>query len=90
MTLVTPQRPALLSQLASAGIEDWVFDLDNTIYPARSNLFARVAAKMTEFIMAEFALDEDEAAALKTRLFRQYGTTMRGLESEFGMNQTGF
>ena len=90
MDEVTKGRPAGLSDLIAAGIEDWVFDLDNTIYPAKSNLFARVAARMTEFIMAEFALDEDKAAALKTRLFRQYGTTMHGLEIEFGMESAKF
>ena len=74
-----------LSSLLDAGIDDWVFDLDNTIYPAKSNLFARVAVRMTEFIMEEFSLDEAKAAELKTRLFRQYGTTMHGLEKEFGM-----
>ena len=26
-------------------IKDWIFDLDNTIYPARSNLFVRVAVQ---------------------------------------------
>jgi len=50
-----------LSGLIEQGITEWVFDLDNTIYPAKSNLFARVAQKMTDFIMVEFSLPEDEA-----------------------------
>ena len=79
-----------LSDLPKTGITDWVFDLDNTIYPAKSNLFARVAAKMTEFIMVKMDLPEAEAAALKTRLFREYGTTMRGLMTEYGMESDGF
>lgn len=81
---------APLSTLLDQGIDEWVFDLDNTIYPAKSNLFARVAQKMTEFLMVEFKLDEDEAAALKTRLFREYGTTMHGLMKEFGMESERF
>ena len=79
-----------LSGLLDKGIEDWVFDLDNTIYPAKSNLFARVAQKMTDFLMVEFKLEEPEAAALKTRLFREYGTTMHGLMQEFGMESGPF
>lgn len=82
--------PAHLSDLIASGRDEWVFDLDNTIYPAKSNLFARVAQKMTEFLMQEFALPEDEAAALKTRLFREYGTTMHGLMKEFGMDSKSF
>ena len=66
-------------------ITDWVFDLDNTIYPARSSLFPRVAARMTEFIAATFSLNDDAAAEMKTRLFRKYGTTMRGLMTEYNM-----
>ena len=79
-----------LSDLIANGVTDWVFDLDNTIYPAKSNLFARVAQKMTDFLMVEFSLDENDAAALKTRLFRQYGTTMHGLMTEFGMESDKF
>ena len=82
--------PAHLSDLIASGRDEWVFDLDNTIYPAKSNLFARVAQKMTEFLMQEFSLLEDEAAALKTRLFREYGTTMHGLMKEFGMDSKPF
>lgn len=74
----------------SEHITDWVFDLDNTIYPARSSLFPRVAQRMTEFICNQFDMEEAEAAALKTRLFRTYGTTMRGLSEEFGMSPDAF
>lgn len=78
------------SQLAMGGIDDWVFDLDNTIYPATSGLFARVAQRMTLWIMAHFSIPEDEANALKTRLFRTYGTTMCGLMKEFNLPSEGF
>ena len=78
------------SGLDVSKVEDWVFDLDNTIYPAASSLFPRVARRMTEWIMDHFSLPEDKAADLKTRLFRQYGTTMRGLIEEFQLPSDGF
>ena len=68
-----------LIKFESDSITDWVFDLDNTIYPANSSLFPRVAERMTSLIANHFNIAEAEAAALKTRLFRQYGTTMHGL-----------
>ena len=37
-------------------INDWVFDLDNTIYPAKSNLFVRVAVRITEFVAPYYSL----------------------------------
>ena len=83
---MSSQPATSLSGLVQSGITEWVFDLDNTIYPAKSNLFARVAQKMTVFLMNEFSLPEAEAAALKTRLFREYGTTMHGLMTEFGLD----
>ena len=67
-----------------------MFDLDNTIYPASSSLFPRVAERMTHFIMEEFSLDAEAAAAMKTRLFRQYGTTMHGLMQEYDMSPDAF
>lgn len=79
-----------VTSLNAAAVTDWVFDLDNTIYPARSSLFPRVAARMTEFIMAHFDLAEADAAELKTRLFRTYGTTMRGLMTEYQMEPDEF
>ncbi|MEC7050260.1 MAG: pyrimidine 5'-nucleotidase [Pseudomonadota bacterium] len=63
-------------------IQDWVFDLDNTIYPAKSNLFLRVAVRITEFVAQHFDVPLDEARVIQTDLFRRYGTTMRGLMVE--------
>lgn len=85
-----PASTLSLIQLSQGHIDDWVFDLDNTIYPAKSNLFARVAQKMTDYLSDHFSIPQDEAAILKTRLFREYGTTMHGLMHEFDMAPDGF
>ena len=66
-------------------INDWVFDLDNTIYPARSNLFVRVAVRITEFVARHFDVPHDEAKVIQKDLFHRYGTTMRGLMVEQGL-----
>ena len=58
-------------------INDWIFDLDNTIYPARSNLFIRVAVRITEFVASHFQVETDEAKIIQKDLFHRYGTTMR-------------
>ena len=44
-----------------SSIEVWIFDLDNTLYPAASNLFAQIDQRMTEFIGELFDLPWDEA-----------------------------
>ena len=63
-------------------IRDWVFDLDNTIYPARSQLFLRVAVRITDFVAQHFKVPHDEARVIQKDLFHRYGTTMRGLMVE--------
>ena len=60
-------------------IETWIFDLDNTLYPASCRLFDQVQQKMNEFICERLSLSLEEAAELRSTYFRQYGTTLNGL-----------
>ena len=71
-------------------VDTWIFDLDNTLYPASSNLFARVSKRMTYFIQKEFQLEEGPARDLQRKMFRKYGTTMRGLMTEYDMDAEEF
>jgi putative hydrolase of the HAD superfamily len=68
-----------------AEIETWVFDLDNTLYPATSHVYPEVQARMNEFIMAEFKLGLDDAQELRKRFVAAHGTTLRGLMNEHGL-----
>ena len=63
-------------------ISDWVFDLDNTIYPANTHLFRRVSERITEFVARHFNVPADDARVIQKDLFHRYGTTMRGMMSE--------
>jgi len=60
-------------------IETWIFDLDNTLYPASCRLFDQVQQRMNEYIRDRFGLDAEEAAELRRTYFREHGTTLRGL-----------
>jgi len=71
-------------------VEAWVFDLDNTLYPAGSNLFQQISTRMGEFIMTLLGLDADAAKRVQKRLFTQYGTTMRGLMTEHAIDPHEF
>jgi len=46
-------------------IEGWVFDLDNTLYPASQNLFAQIDTRMTAFIGEALSVNKDEAYRLQ-------------------------
>jgi len=71
-------------------IETWIFDLDNTLYPAACNLFAEAEARMADFIVAELGFSHAEAHALRRRFFLDHGTTLRGLMLEHGIEPKRF
>ena len=68
----------------------WLFDLDNTLYPATIDLFGQIDIKMRAYIAGFLGLDLDAAYALQKRYFEEYGTSMRGLMDRHGMDPTPF
>ena len=73
-----------------AEIDDWVFDLDNTLYPASTNLFAQIDARMKSFISRALNLTPDEAFALQKSYYHRYGTSLRGLTKHHGIDPDAF
>jgi putative hydrolase of the HAD superfamily len=60
-------------------LQAWVFDLDNTLYPSQSNLFAQVDQRMTAFVADFLKIDTEEARRVQKRYYADYGTTLSGL-----------
>jgi len=60
-------------------VETWVFDLDNTLYPADCDLFSQIDRRMGAFIADAFGLSLEEAHALRQRYYFEHGTTLAGL-----------
>jgi len=73
-----------------AHIDTWIFDLDNTLYPATCKLFDQIAVRMTDYMVAQLALTAEEATVLRSRYYKAHGTTLRGLMLEHGMEPHGF
>ena len=65
-------------------VRHWIFDLDNTLYCADSGVFAQIESRMTDFVAAHTGLDRGEARQLQKELYRQYGTTLKGLMATRG------
>lgn len=57
----------------------WVFDLDNTLYPARCDLFAQVDVRIRDYVARFLDLDADAAYRLQKAYFRDHGTTLSGM-----------
>ena len=73
-----------------AGIDAWVFDLDNTLYPASTNLFAQIDMRMKTFIAAALNMTVDDAFKLQKQYFHKYGTSLRGLTLHHDIDPDAF
>lgn len=71
-------------------VETWIFDLDNTLYPASCRLFDQIDVRMGEFISDLFQVDRTEARRIQKDFFYKYGTTLRGLMNEHGIKPDDF
>lgn len=71
-------------------VDVWIFDLDNTLYPARCNLFAQIDRRMGEYIADLLDLEYETARHLQKSHYRRHGTTLRGLMLEHDVDPHGF
>ncbi|SEK78818.1 pyrimidine 5'-nucleotidase [Xaviernesmea oryzae] len=83
--LTTPPRPADF-----AHVRDWVFDLDNTLYPHHVDLFAQIDRNMTDYVATLLQLEPTEARALQKAYYRDHGTTLQGLMINHGVDPNDF
>jgi putative hydrolase of the HAD superfamily len=73
-----------------AHVEDWVFDLDNTLYPHHTNLFSQIDVKMTAYVSELLTLPREEARRLQKELYLEYGTTLAGLMARHHIDSDDF
>ena len=62
-----------------------MFDLDNTLYPHHLNLWQQVDERIRNYIAGFLKITPDEAFRLQKDYYLRYGTSMRGLMEEHGM-----
>ena len=73
-----------------AHIRNWIFDLDNTLYPASARLFDGIDAKMGAYISERLGIDLVEARRIQKGYFHLYGTTLAGLMADHDVNPHEF
>ncbi|MES2097084.1 MAG: pyrimidine 5'-nucleotidase [Pseudomonadota bacterium] len=67
-------------------IRNWIFDLDNTLYPHGVRLFEQVDRRITAYIGRMFQVERDEAYRIQKNYFHTRGTTLAGLMAEHGVD----
>ena len=63
-------------------VTDWIFDLDNCLYPASAGLFELIDERMGAFIERLLDCDSVEAKRVQKAHFHEHGTTLAGLMRE--------
>jgi len=71
-------------------IREWIFDLDNCLYPASSGLFSLIDERMGAYIERLLGCDFDEAKRVQKAHFHAHGTTLAGLMKEHGVDPHHF
>jgi putative hydrolase of the HAD superfamily len=77
-------------QPALAHIDAWIFDLDNCLYPASTDLFALIDVRMGEYIARLLGVDGAEARRVQKHYFHEHGTTLAGLMAAHGVDPHEF
>jgi putative hydrolase of the HAD superfamily len=73
-----------------AAIDSWIFDLDNTLYPASARLFSQIDARMGAYIQRLLGLDHDAAHRVQKGFFHSHGMTLPGLMAHHGVDPHEF
>ncbi|WP_158964366.1 pyrimidine 5'-nucleotidase [Chachezhania sediminis] len=67
---------------AFSHVTQWVFDLDNTLYPPEARLFDQMEVRMTRYVMDVAGVDWAEADRLRGQYWQAHGTTLAGLMAD--------
>tara|TARA_Y100001968_G_scaffold317206_1_gene345944 strand:- start:222 stop:875 length:654 start_codon:yes stop_codon:yes gene_type:complete len=71
-------------------IDCWIFDLDNTLYPASVDLFGQIKIKMSNYIMNLLDVDEATAEKIRAEYWKKYGTSLAGLMQNYKIDPNDF
>jgi putative hydrolase of the HAD superfamily len=73
-----------------AHIREWIFDLDNCLYPASTGLFELIDRRMGAYIQRLLDCDPAEARRVQKAHFHAHGTTLAGLMKEHDVDPHDF
>src|SRR5215213_9438959 len=71
-------------------VRDWIFDLDNCLYPASTGLFALIDERMGAYIQRLLDCDATEARRVQKAHFHEHGTTLAGLMKHHAVDPHDF
>ena len=66
------------------------FDLDDTLYPRDSGIWEMIRKRIDFYMVERLGFPIEEVSGLRHRLWSQYGTTLRGLQTEYDVDMGDF
>ena len=74
-----------MKKICSNSFENWIFDLDNTVYDIKLALFSKISSRITEYIIRTLSITREEANLVRSNMYKKYGLTLTGLMKEYGI-----
>ncbi|HVN53604.1 MAG TPA: pyrimidine 5'-nucleotidase [Anaerolineaceae bacterium] len=66
------------------------FDLDDTLYPPTTGIWSLIRQRMDLYMAEKLSIDPLVIPGLRRHLFETYGTTMRGLQVTYHIDETEY
>ncbi|MBI3738887.1 MAG: pyrimidine 5'-nucleotidase [Chloroflexi bacterium] len=66
------------------------FDLDDTLYPSSSGLWTTLKGRISRYMIERMDLPAEDVPRLREKYFSEYGTTLRGLQANHGIDMQDF
>ncbi len=71
-------------------IKSWIFDLDNTLYPADVEFFNQIVHKMNDYVARYLSMTREAALVVQKDYLAEYGTTLSGMMAVHDMDPAPF
>jgi len=72
------------------GVTNWVFDLDNTLYPVESQFMRLIEKRINDYVVRTSGLPADEALVMQKSFLHDYGTSLAGLMTRYQIDPYHF
>jgi pyrimidine 5'-nucleotidase len=73
-------------QINLADLQVIFFDLDDTLYPRDSGIWEMIRKRIEFYMVDRLGFVVEDVTELRHRLWSKYGTTLRGLQVEYGVD----
>ncbi len=66
------------------------FDLDDTLYPHESGLWQAIRGRISLYLHEQLGFSKDEIPVIRENYFQNYGTTLRGIQANFDVDEKAY